>query len=76
MVMMTDKQAYAAMYHFLDGHWKQNKAFELTDILSAMSLLPDGKPADPAFAHDWQEAVEYALKGGEAGALNITPPKV
>ena len=34
-----------------------------------MSLLEDGSPADPAIIADWQEAVEYALKGGEPAPL-------
>jgi hypothetical protein len=74
MTMMTDKQAYAAMYHFLKEHWKRNNDYELRNLLSFMSLLPDGSSADPAMLHDWQKAVDYALKGGEADALKITPP--
>jgi hypothetical protein len=36
-----------------------------------MSLLEDGSPADRAIVADWQQAVEYALKGGEAAPLEL-----
>jgi hypothetical protein len=72
MTTLTDKQAYAAMYHFLEQQWNRNNAYELRDILSFMSLLPDGSTADPAFAHDWQRAVDYAVRGGAAAPLKLT----
>jgi len=34
-----------------------------------MSLLRDGRPADPAFSHDWKLAVERALKEYPPGLL-------
>jgi hypothetical protein len=71
MSTMTDKQAYAAMYHFLEQHWKRTNTLEVGDLLSIMSLLPDGLPADPAINNDWRKAVEYALAGGEAGSLKL-----
>ncbi len=71
MSMMTEKQAYAAMFHFLEENWKRNNSFEVRDLLSAMSLLPDGSPADPAIINDWRQAIEYALRDGKAGSLTL-----
>ena len=68
---MTDKQAYAAMFRFLQQMYERTKSDELGGILGSMSLLGDGSPADPAVLHDWAEAVEYALKGGRPGSLDL-----
>jgi hypothetical protein len=69
--IMTENQAYAAMFRFLEEIWERTKSEELSALLGAMSLLPDGAPADPAVRIDWQRAVEYALNDGEAGRLNL-----
>lgn len=57
---LTPEQAYLAMYFFLNKHFSLG-CEELGGILGSMSLLPDGSPADSAFASDWQEAVAAAL---------------
>jgi hypothetical protein len=69
---MTEKQAYAAMFYFLKENWKRNNSVQVGAILGLMSLLQDGKPADPAMWPEWQRAVEYALAGGDAERLLFT----
>ena len=59
------------MFHFLEEYWKRTHSVEIGDLLSFMSLLPDGSTADPAILGDWQKAVEYALTGGKAGDLHL-----
>jgi hypothetical protein len=71
MRSMTDGQAYAAMYYFLEDIWKRTNSEGLANLLSDMSLLPDGSPADPALTNDWQRAVDFALGGGEPGKLTL-----
>jgi hypothetical protein len=71
MSMMTNQQAYAAMYHFLHEFWKRTKSDDVGGLLGAKSLLQDGSTADAAMAYNWQRAVEYALKGGEAELLRL-----
>jgi len=72
MSVMTDKQAYAAMFHFLEEHWKRTKSDDVGGLLGAMSMLQDGPTtADPAIAHDWRRAVGYALNGGQPGTLQF-----
>jgi hypothetical protein len=71
MYTLTDEQAYSAMYQFLKRHWERSNSLEVGDMLSIMSLLPDGQPADSAIARDWQEAVQYALRGGAADNLGL-----
>ena len=41
---------------------------DLAGFLGGMSLLSDGKPADPAVIQNWREAVEKVL-----GAASIDP---
>jgi hypothetical protein len=73
MKMMTEKQAYAAMYHFLNRYYQGTKSDDVGALLGAMSLL-DGEPADSAITGDWEDAVEFALTGGKAGDLVLSPP--
>jgi hypothetical protein len=71
MHTITEKQAYAAMFYFIEQLYKHTKSDELGGLLSNMAILEDGSPADPAIIREWQEAVQYALKGGEAGSLTL-----
>lgn len=59
---LSEREAYAAMYAFLDV--LHHRGFEhVGGLLGSMSLLPDGDPADPALWDDWQEAVRRARAG-------------
>jgi hypothetical protein len=73
MVVLTDKQAYTAMFRFLEGLYERTKSADLGGFLGGMSLLADGSTADPAVAEDWRQAVEYAVQGGEPPLLTLTP---
>jgi len=74
MKTMTEKQAYAAMYYFLDQYYQGTMSEDVGALLGAMSLLADGEPADSAITSDWEDAVEFALSGGKAGNLVLRPP--
>jgi len=67
---LTQGQAYLAMFAFLDKQFSLG-CDELGGILGSMSLLADGSPADPAFVHDWQEAVSAALLGNVNAQLSL-----
>ncbi len=71
MSTMTDKQAYAAMFRYLEQLYVRTKSDDLGGLLGGMSLLEDGSPADPGVADEWQRAVEYALAGGEPDSLKF-----
>jgi len=73
MTTLTDEQAYAAMFHFLEDFYLRTKSDDVGSLLGSMSLLSDGGPADPAVAEEWQEAVKFAVEGGKAGKLELTP---
>lgn len=68
---MTEQQAYAAMFHFLEQIYERTKSDDLAGLLGGMSLLTDGSPADPAITNDWHDAVEYALQGGKPKPLAL-----
>ena len=71
MQMLTDSQAYAAMFHFLDKIYQRTKSDDLGGLLGSMSLLSDGGTADPAIAREWNEAVRHAAAGGTADQLRL-----
>lgn len=76
MSTVTDEQAFAAMYRFLEQFYdRSGGSVDVGGLLGSISLLPDGKPADAATAKDWQEAIQFALNGGKAGALILTAMK-
>ena len=69
---LTPKQAYLAMYAFLEAHYQRSKADDVGALLGSMSLLPDGSPADPAIGGDWQAAVQFALSSSVDARLGLT----
>ena len=71
MKTMTDKQAYAAMFYFLEQLYKRTKSDDLGGFLGGMSMLQNGSTADPAVLHDWDKAVEFALTGGKPNPLAL-----
>ena len=71
MRMLTEEQAYAAVFYFLEQFWSRAETMQVADVLSGMSLLADGTPADPDMTKDWRNAVDYALNGGKAGRLEL-----
>ena len=63
---LTEREAYLAMFRFLERHYDLG-CKELGGILGSMSLLPDGTPADAALWEDWKDSVS-AAKAGEVDA--------
>lgn len=72
MNKLTDKQAYAAMFHFLEQIYLRTKSDDLGGLLGSMSLLQDGLTADPAMLKDWNKSVEYALSGYKTPQLKLS----
>jgi hypothetical protein len=65
--LLTSRQAYLAMYEFLRRHYERGPTDEVGGLLGSLSLLPDGQPADAAYAGDWSEAVAEVLATEAAG---------
>lgn len=68
------REAYLAMFAFLDELHQRTKWDALGSLLSDLSLLPDGTTADPAAWGDWLRCVEKARQGNVDARLVITPP--
>jgi len=68
MTDLTKKEAYLAMYSFLENEYEMTKSDDIAGLLSDMSLLQDGGTADPAAMHAWEEAIKK-VKAGETDAL-------
>lgn len=66
MENITIKQAYLAMYYFLDGLYQRTNSDDLAGFLGGFRLLADGMPADAAAWEDWVQAVNKVLSDGSA----------
>jgi hypothetical protein len=69
--VLTEKQAYTAMFKFLKDIYEREQPEYILLMLSDMQLLPDGGSADPAYDSDWQSAVDFALAGGVMDRLTF-----
>lgn len=74
MRQLSERQAYAATYSFLEHLYRLTNSDYLATLLGGMSLLPDGGTADPAIAEEWRAAVDRALAGEVNVALELRPP--
>jgi hypothetical protein len=55
---ITVKEAYRAMFCFLEEYFDRTKTEEIAALLGGLNLAEDGKPMDPAMWDDWLSAVE------------------
>ena len=60
---MNVREAYLAMYVFLNTTASLVDSDDLRALLVAMSLLADDSTADPAIWSDWMEAVAVVKRG-------------
>ncbi|HDY8121393.1 hypothetical protein [Vibrio navarrensis] len=59
---ITIKQAYVAMYLYLEGLYQMTGSDDLAGFLGGMSMLEDGQPADSAVWSDWLDAIEKSRR--------------
>lgn len=72
MSELTKKEAYLAMFEFLDAHYQLSPSDEIGSLLGSMSLLDDGFPADHAMYHDWIAAIEKVKNHQVDANLHLT----
>ena len=65
MESLTTRQAYRAMFFYLEKLYKVTKSEDLGGWLGSMSLLDDGTPADSALWDYWMESVDRALASSD-----------
>jgi hypothetical protein len=71
--MITIKEAYKAMYIYLERLYEMTGSDDLAGFLGSMSTLQDGSLADEAVWDDWLEAVE-AAKSNHNTNLDLKKP--
>ena len=62
MQNLTKKEAYMAMFYYLEHLYDMSPSDEIAGYLGSMELQDDGIPADQAVWHDWLAAIEKAKK--------------
>jgi hypothetical protein len=70
--LLLQKEAYLAMFAFLQGVYERSRSDDLGGLLGSLSLLPDGGPADPAFSADWDSAWRAAVDGKVDASMRLT----
>ena len=63
---MKERQAYEAMFRFLDDRYKRLPSDALGGLLGEMQLDTDGLPFDPAIEEEWDSAVEAAQRAHDS----------
>lgn len=59
---LDQQTAYLVMFEFLRQYYERaGKPDEIGSLLGGLSVLQDGKSADPAAMQDWNNAVQAVL---------------
>ncbi len=66
-ILLSDEDAYRAMFLFLEGYYELTKADDVAALLGSMSILQDGKPADMAMWSEWQSAIDATIRSRGEG---------
>lgn len=61
MKNLSEKEAFLAMFAFLEQHYEITRSDDIGALLGSMALLKDGNTADPAIWEDWCKAVNRSL---------------
>lgn len=72
---MNEKQAYLAMFSFLEDYYMRTKSDEIGAMLGAMSLASDGKPMDMAYWLEWERAIEKTISNSVDAEMHLTKKK-
>jgi hypothetical protein len=70
---LTEKEAYLAMFAFLEGHYMRTQSGDVGALLGSLALLPDGGPADSAVSNDWAMALSDAKAGRVTAGSRLRP---
>jgi hypothetical protein len=70
--VLTEKEAYLAMFSFLDDYYQRTKLDEIGSLLSGMCLMNDGMPMDVAYWDEWEESVQKSLSGKVDAEMRLT----
>ena len=68
---LTKREAYAAMFTFLEEIYNATKSDDLGALLGSMSMLQDGTTADTAIWSEWEEAIAIVMDGKDDIELDL-----
>lgn len=71
-INLTEKEAYEAMYAFLEQIYETTESNEIAGLLGGMSFLPEGSTADPAIWSNWIECTLRAKTGKVDANLRLS----
>ena len=70
-IVLTEEQAYLAMYAFLEEYYELTGSDEIGGLLGSMSLLEDGDTADSAILEDWKTAINKVIENKVNAKLKL-----
>ncbi|MFG6095939.1 hypothetical protein SPB21_11835 [Leptothoe sp. ISB3NOV94-8A] len=73
-VLLSEREAYTAMYAFLVKLYDRTQSDDLGGLLGDMSTLEDGDPADPAVWSEWIECIEKTKNGQISTRMELSAP--
>ena len=62
---LSTREAYEAMFRFLEAYYDRTGPGELGALLGGLAIDEDGQPMDPAAWVDWLAAVRIATGGSD-----------
>lgn len=68
---LSSREAYLAMFSFLEDYYSRTQSDEIGSMLSGLCLMSDGKPMDPAYWDEWEQAVQKALNGNVDAEMRL-----
>ena len=60
---LSKKQAFLAMFTFLEEYYEMTHADDIGSLLGSLALLEDGCSADTGVQEEWDSAVNRVLDG-------------
>ena len=70
---MSIREAYLAMFEYLEKLYKRTSSEDLGGFLGSMELIDDDLPGDPAVWSDWLQAVQKAKKSTYNKKMHTKP---
>jgi len=68
---LSEKEAFLAMFSFLEERYRATESDDIGALLGSMSFLSDGNTADPAIWEDWRKAVNKVFLSEVNANLNL-----
>ena len=69
--ILSKKEAYLAMFSFLEDYYQRTQSDEIGSMLSGMCLMKDGKPMDAAYWEEWEQAIQKSINDTVDAAMRL-----